>query len=56
MPVLGRCSACCATHYGPFGPMCKESMKVHMEVKEHLSANMACVPGSGFEDRDSEEY
>lgn len=55
MPVLGRCSGCNFTHSAPFGSRCKRQRKVG--VQQDIISKMAeCVPGSGFNDRDSEEY
>lgn len=60
MPVLGRCSRCHNTHYGPFGSRCKNQLEILDELPEYKEAEvqvkMACAPGSGFTDRDDPQY
>lgn len=57
MSVLGRCSACSATHYTPFESRCKKSKDTHEELQKQLDSGMAkCVAGLGFESQDDPNY
>lgn len=59
MPVLGRCSRCQHTQYGPFESRCKNiPEKIELpELKEaEVQVGMACSPDSGFTDRNDPNY
>lgn len=58
MPRLGRCSGCGFTHYQPFGSRCKIDKKsLVLEAQYSIDVEtMACIPGSGFMDRNHPQY